>query len=130
MANMQIDILGNGPLAEYEENGSVVKIGGATGIEIDCAALQADAAVAADICRDAAGNLVTGVSDGVSYVASIAIPAQERSEQLKIDENGDPVEDDTGNQVYEVVVAPLNMNKVRLSLWPYLNPAPVSEREI
>lgn len=126
---MQVAILGSGPLAEYEENGSVVKIGGENGIEIDCAALQADAAVAVDICRDAAGNLVTGVSEGVSYVASIIIPPQEKSEQLKM-KSGKPVKDDNGNQVYEVVVAPLNMNKVRLSLWPYLNPSPASEREI
>lgn len=126
---MQIEFLGNGPLAEYEEVGTVVKIGGDDGVEIDCAVLQADAAVTVDICRDSSGNLAQGVGDGVSYVASLTIPPQEKSEQPKT-EGGEPVLDDKGNQVYEVVIAPLNMNKVRLSLWPFVNPVPVSEREI
>jgi hypothetical protein len=126
---MQVEVLGNGPLVEYAVNGSVVKIGGDGGIEIDCAAIQVDAAIAVDICRDVAGNLVQGVSEGVSYVASLVVPPKEKSEQPKV-EDGEPVLDDNGNQVYEVVVAPLNMNKVRLSLWPFVNPVPVSEREI
>jgi|GEM_PF-1121258 len=123
---MQVDILGNGPVAEYEESGSVVKIGGAAGIEIDCAAIQADATKTVDICRDVAGNLVQGVSDGSSYVASLVVPPQEKSEQSKF-ENGEPVLDDDGKQVYEMVIAPLNMGKVRLALWPQMNPEPVSE---
>ena len=124
---MQIDILGNGPLAEYEENGTVVQIGGENGVLIDCADLQTDVAVTVDICRDSSGVLVQGVGDGVSYVASIIIPPQEKSERLKVDKDGDPVLDDKGTEVWEMVVAPLNMGKVRLSLWPLLNPEPVSK---
>ena len=127
---MQLEILGNGPLAEYEENGTVVRIGGENGVEIDCAALQADAALTVDICRDYSGSLVQGVGDGVSYVASLIIPPQEKSEQLKVDEAGEPVLDDKGGQVYEMVAAPLNMGKVRLSLWPFENPEPVSREQL
>ncbi len=126
---MQVEILGNGPLAEYSVNGTTVKIGGEGGVEIDCAALQSDAATTIDICRDGIGNLVRGVGDGVSYVASLIIPPQEKSEQLKY-ENGNPVVDDDGKQVYEVVIAPLNMDKVRLSLWPFINPEPVSQERL
>ena len=126
---MQLEILGNGPLAEYEEDGTVVKIGGENGVEIDCAALQTDAAVTVDICRDSSGNLVQGVGDGVSYVASLVIPPQEKREQPKT-EDGEPVLDDKGNQVYEVVIAPLNMGKVRLALWPFENPEPVSQEQL
>ncbi len=126
---MQVDILREGPLAKYAANGSVVRIGGDGGIEIDCAAIQADVAIAVDICRDATGNLVQGVSKGVSYVASLVVPPKERSEQPKV-EKGNHVLDDKGNQAYEIVVAPLNMNKVRLFLWPFMNTVPVSEHEI
>lgn len=124
---MQLEILGNGPLAEHEESGTVVRIGGENGVEIDCAAMQTDAAVTVDVCRDTSGSLVQGVGDGVSYVASLIIPPQEKSEQLKVDADGEPVLDDKGNEVYELVVAPLNMGKVRLSLWPFSNPEPVSK---
>jgi hypothetical protein len=73
--------------------------------------------------------LIIGVGEGVSYVASLIIPPQEKSEQPKI-EDGEPVLDDNGNQVYEVVIAPLNMGKVRLSLWPFENPEPVSQERL
>jgi len=127
---MQLEILGNGPLAEYAVNGTVVKIGGEGGVEINCAALQMDAAVTVDICRDPSGNLVRGVADGVSYVASLIIPPQEKSEQLKVDEAREPVLDDEGNEVYEMIITPLNMGKVRLSLWPFVNPEPVSREQL
>ena len=117
---MQIEILDNGkPVIGYTENGTVVTIGGEGGIAVDCAALQADAAVTVDICRDAAGNLVQGVSEGKAYVASLVIPPQEKSEQVQM-ENGEPVLDDSGSPVYEVVTAPVAMSKVRLVLWPFV----------
>lgn len=123
---MQVKVLGNGPVAEYTVNGSVVKIGGDDGIEIDCEALQVDAAATVDICRGTSGNLVNGVDEGVSYVATIVIPPQEKSEQMKT-EDGESVLDGDGNQIYEVVVSPLNMGKVKLFLWPFENPDPVSQ---
>lgn len=114
---MQVDFLEGGPWAEYEVAGSVVRVGGEGGIAVDLSAIQSDVAVTLFICRDAAGNLVQGTSKSAFHVAAIVVPPQERSERPKF-ENGEPVLDERGHQVWEVVVAPLNMHRVRLSLWP------------
>jgi hypothetical protein len=117
---MQVEILGDGKTAAYEINGTIVKVVDINGsyMEIDCNAIQEDSAVIVDICRDGAGNLVNGIKDAISYVASITIPPHEKYEQPKLNEDGEPIIDENGNQVYEVVVSPINMGKVRLTLWP------------
>jgi hypothetical protein len=65
-----------------------------------------------DICRDAYGNLVTGVIPGTAeaYIAQIDIPARE------YDYIADGV-DDNGNPREVPVPVPFDMNKCTLTLW-------------
>lgn len=112
---MQKAYIGNGEYLEPTVNGNVITLGT---VQIDCAARQDLATVIVDICADGQGNLVEGAGAGRAYVASVVIPAQIVTEAPQT-ENGEPVLDDQGNQVYAQVAAPLDMASVTVTLWPY-----------
>ncbi len=112
---MQKIYIGNGEYLEPTVDGTKVTLGS---IQIDCAARQDRATVIVDICADGQGNLVEGAGAGRAYVASVIIPAQIVTETPQI-ENGEPILDDQGNQVYAQVAAPLDLAAVIVTLWPY-----------
>lgn len=65
-----------------------------------------------DICRDAYSNLVNGVPDAAGeYVAQIDIPART---YIEVDSGR---EDENGERVMEYQPVPLDMEKVKLTLW-------------
>jgi hypothetical protein len=112
---MQKVYIGNGNYLAPTEEGSVITLGN---VQIDCAARQDRAAVIVDLCADGQGSLVEGATSGRAYVASITIPPKIVIEVPQT-ENGEPVLDDQGNQAYEQVATPLNMDAVIITLWPY-----------
>ena len=76
-------------------------------LTINCAKRQGDEPVHDDICYDSRGQLVIGAAAGRQYVAEVDIPAMEY-----VLTNAEEGED--GEQLSP---APLDMDKVTLTLW-------------
>lgn len=92
----------------FEQDGTRIYFGD-DDLMVNCAKLQKDWALEADIMVDTNGNLITG--SGIYYVAQISIPARKYVETPAV-----PVEEGgTGEPGREPV--PLDMGDVTLTLW-------------
>ena len=94
-----------GPKIEYEVSGK--KICFDDDLTINLAKREQDDKVHIDICYDEDDELVIGTAAGRAYVAEIDIPPRQY-------ENGEPSGEDDPPPVVPV---PLDMDKVKLTLW-------------
>lgn len=95
------------PVPEFSVAGTVVTV---AGVEVDCAAAQADSEVVVEV-RD--NNGVPEIGGGGFYLASIRIPARKYVEEATGET--DPV---TGEPVMARVAVPLGANEIKVTLWP------------
>lgn len=94
------------PVAAFAVDDATVTVSGVT---VDCAAEQQDAAVSIEI-RDNAGTAERG-GDG-AYLATLHIPAREYADQP-----GEP-DHETGEPSIERAALPLDPNAIIITLWP------------
>jgi hypothetical protein len=94
---MIVEYRGNPPFYSYNLDGTVLKINGNL---YDLETLRSDEEKIIDI-----------YDEDKNYVANIIIPPNEY-ELLEINE-----QDEFGNPVFEKVLKPININKVKLTIW-------------
>lgn len=95
------------PVADFAVVAAVITV---AGINVDCAALQADTAQTIEVRHNADGPGIGG--DG-AYLAHIHIPAKAYTET----ESSTEV-DDGGNPVIVRDALPLDPNAIAVTLWP------------
>jgi hypothetical protein len=102
----QIDLKQPGqPVAEFAVSGAKITV---AGVEIDCAAREADADQTIEIRQKGTRAREGGTG---AYLAQIHIPARRYTETP-----GEPDED--GNPTITQTPAPFDANRVVLTLWP------------
>lgn len=111
---MIIELIEEGPYAEYSIDGTVLSIGD---LEIDLNQRQEDSQVIIDITYDGE-NFVEGLSK--MYAINIMLPPREY-EQIETNQT-----DENGNPIIEARPLPLDMDKVVLKLWQF---KPITKNE-
>ncbi len=86
-------------------------------LTINLARRQGDEPEHIDVCSDADGNLVIGAAAGRAYVAEIDIPAREYERSDDAPSDGEGIEDGEGGGSASLTPLPLDMAKVKLTLW-------------
>lgn len=106
---MRLEMMESGPCADFSISGAVVSVGE---VSVDCAAMQNDHEVVADICSDGQGGFVAGAAEGRAYVLSCIIPPQ----RVEMVQDG---EDENG-PIMKPAPIPLNPSEVVVKVWPYV----------
>lgn len=97
------------PTDDFGAAGKIVTI---AGIQIDCAALQADSLVLVNVAKDKSGAVKLNPKNGGACLAIIRIPAKQYQ-----DIEGEP-DPQTGNPTFVRTEIPLDPNAIAVELWP------------
>lgn len=114
---MKIKRLGSGPWAEVVVLGDMLRV---EGYDLDVAAWQQDTATVVDVGADASGEIVEDSESAVQHVASLKIPPRKYDEVPQVDQQGNPVLDEQGNQAYVKSARAFDIDACTLTLWPWI----------